>query len=332
MFLKSIVLLAAFTHAEECAVKKLEKICQDTQDELTDLNVQLKCRNQEALADYKMTTEMIHNEIAGKKCELQRTLQKSKIELNNLHEALKYVAMAAKQHHATWSTYQKDVQQVADAAEAQEKLKDADCKVTELEEELKHIQDKTANVMRVMKVSRRRGAAIVSRRGDGGAEGAEGAEGDEDTEVAVVDEPCPKLMMKHRLQGFAAGSLIMALIILFIVPMFGAKDDTPAPAPAPAATDTDAAEVIAADATADAAAADATAGAAAAAAAAADPTNSTVEPEVVSCTLSGTECTSGTACIDDTSGTACIDESVSCSCSVRRRRLSQRKLSSRRWR
>jgi hypothetical protein len=151
-------------------------------------------------------------------------------------------------------------------------------------------------------------------------------EEDADTAVAVVEEPCPKLMMKHRLQGFAAGSLIMALIILFIVPMFGAKDDTPAPAPAPAATDTDAAEVIAADATADAAAADATADAAA------DPTNSTVEPEVVSCILGGTECTSGTACIDDTSGTACIDESVSCSCSVRRRRLSQRKLSSRRWR
>jgi hypothetical protein len=342
MLMKSLFLLAAFTYAKSCWTEQIhEQIIESRESikawrcqlaetscmwrEQTEQRIQdLTTRINKQISDISATKEQLKVGLTAAMEAMGRVTQ-FEINANDvLVEQKKHREKLAAGEQAAKELVQLDQDIVSAEEKCATKLLEAKARQEELMAVAAHDED---NYM--VSGHRRRGAAIVKREGESAMEVVEE---DADTAVAVVEEPCPKLMMKHRLQGFAAGSLIMALIILFIVPMFGAKDDTPAPAPAPAATDTDAAEVIAADATADAAAADATAGAAAAAAAAADPTNSTVEPEVVSCTLGGPECTSGTACIDDTSGTACIDESVSCSCSVRRRRLSQRKLSSRRWR
>jgi hypothetical protein len=237
MLMKSLFLLAAFTYAKSCWTEQIhEQIIESRESikawrcqlaetscmwrEQTEQRIQdLTTRINKQISDISATKEQLKVGLTAAMEAMGRVTQ-FEINANDvLVEQKKHREKLAAGEQAAKELVQLDQDIVSAEEKCATKLLEAKARKEELMAVAAHDED---NYM--VSGHRRRGAAIVKREGESAMEVVEE---DADTAVAVVEEPCPKLMMKHRLQGFAAGSLIMALIILFIVPMLGkdaAKD------------------------------------------------------------------------------------------------------------
>jgi hypothetical protein len=236
MFMKSIYLFAAFTFAEKCAVTTLRENISETETTIKALATELEQEQCRLLDEYKSELKAVNDRIATAKCEMASQLQTSKLKLHHLEDAMRVIASTSEQHTAVLTEYKLDIKKVRDAKAAEAELKKCAIDITALEDKQREIQNITELSLKMIKDSiantqnnagRRRGAALVSRRGDETGEGDLGmdvAESDADTQVAVLEEPCMKTKMMHVGVGFLFGFVIS--YVIFNVFM---GDDTPKP-------------------------------------------------------------------------------------------------------